>query len=75
MFLPFLAAASVAAALTRRIVVNCCARKPLQGVGWRRVRRLRRVICKVQPPDALCTDIGLAIFQRWHIVALRGCPV
>ena len=20
-------------------------------------------------------DLGLAIFQRWHIVALRGCPV
>jgi len=40
MFLTFLAAASVAAALTRRIVVNCCARKPLQGVGWRRVGRV-----------------------------------
>ena len=46
MFLPFLAAASVAAALTRRIVANCCARKPLQGMVWRRVRRLRRVIWK-----------------------------
>ena len=24
---------------------------------------------------ASVTILGLAIFQRWHIVALRGCPV
>ena len=53
MFLTFLAAASVAAALTRRIVANCCARKPLQGVGWRRVRRLRRVRQKLQQSGIL----------------------
>ena len=53
MFLTFLAAASVAAALTRRIVVNCCARKPLQGVGWRPVRRLRRVRQKLQQTGIL----------------------
>jgi len=60
---------------TRRLVATCHRRKDRAGHGLASGASIASGVWEVFSLDGLCNDFELAIFQRWHIVAMQGCPI